>query len=101
MRKNVFDRLYVGVSDFILKKDVVGRIGFCSCLKCKAALRILAYGMTTYSWDEYLPMSEGTRGDAMARFASAVVEVFGPQYLREPTVAHTERLMKMSEVRGG
>ena len=64
------------------------------------ALRMLAYGTTTDSWDEYLRMSESTCGDAMIRFATTVVEVFGPQYLREPIVADTERLLAISEARG-
>ena len=104
MRKTVFDRLYHGVRSyddyFILKKDVVGTIGFSGYQKCTAALRMLAYGTTADSWDEYLRMSESTCGDAMVRFATAVVEVFGPQYLREPTVADTERLLAISEARG-
>uniref|UniRef100_A0A453EBC2 Uncharacterized protein n=2 Tax=Aegilops tauschii subsp. strangulata TaxID=200361 RepID=A0A453EBC2_AEGTS len=49
MRKTVFDRLYHGVRSyddyFILKKDVVGTIGFSGYQKCTAALRMLAYGM--------------------------------------------------------
>ena len=82
MRKTVFDRLYHGVRSyddyFFLKKDVVGTIGFSGYQKCMAALRMLAYGTTVDSWDEYLQMSESTHGDAMVRFATIVVEVFGP-----------------------
>jgi hypothetical protein len=44
-------------------------------------------------------MCESTYGDAMVGFAIAVVEVFGPQYLRDPNVADTERLMALSEAR--
>jgi hypothetical protein len=61
---------------------------------------MFAYGTTADSWDEYLQMSESTCGDAMVRFATAVVEVFRPQYLREPIVADTERLLAISEARG-
>ena len=82
MRKNVFDRLYHGIRSvdeyFILKKDAMGRIGFSGYQKSMAALQMLAYGMTAHSWDEYLWMSKSTRGDAMVRFATAMVEVFGP-----------------------
>ncbi|XP_020201396.1 uncharacterized protein [Aegilops tauschii subsp. strangulata] len=104
MRETVFDRLYNGVWSyddyFILKKDVVRTIGFSGYQKCMAALRMLAYGMAADSWDEYLQMSESTCRDAMVRFAVAVVEVFGPQYLREPTIADTKRLLAISEARG-
>ncbi|XP_020167773.1 uncharacterized protein [Aegilops tauschii subsp. strangulata] len=104
MRKTVFGRLYQGVRSyddyFILKKDVMGTIGFSGYQKCTAALQMLAYGTVADSWDEYLRMSESICGDAMVRFATAVVEVFGPQYLREPTVPDTERLLAISEARG-
>ncbi|XP_044955279.1 uncharacterized protein LOC123405788 [Hordeum vulgare subsp. vulgare] len=36
----------------------------------------------------------------MVRFASVVVEVFGPQYLREPTIADIKRITALSEARG-
>ncbi|XP_073362973.1 uncharacterized protein [Aegilops tauschii subsp. strangulata] len=101
----VFGHLYHGVRSyddyFILKKDAVGTIGFSGYQKCTAALRMLAYGTATDSWDDYLRMSESTCGDAMVRFATAVVEVFGPQYLREPTVADTERLLATQKQEGG
>ncbi|XP_020194149.1 uncharacterized protein [Aegilops tauschii subsp. strangulata] len=90
MRKTVFDRLYHGVwfydDYFILKKDVVGTM--------------VSLVTRTDSRDEYLWMSKSTCGDAMVRFATVVVEVFRPQYLREPTVADTERLLAISEPRG-
>ncbi|XP_020152927.1 uncharacterized protein [Aegilops tauschii subsp. strangulata] len=104
MRKTVFDRLYHGVRSyddyFIPKKDVVGTIGFYGYQKCTTALRMLACGTVADSWDEYLPMSQSTCGDAMVRFVTTVVEVFRPQYLGEPTVADTERILAISETRG-
>ncbi|XP_020201523.1 uncharacterized protein [Aegilops tauschii subsp. strangulata] len=104
MRKTVFDRLYHGIRSyddyFILKKDAVVTIGFSGYQKCTATLWMLTYGTTTDSWDEYQQMSEGTCRDAIVRFATAVVEVFRPQYLREPVVADTERLLAISEARG-
>ncbi|XP_020164006.1 uncharacterized protein [Aegilops tauschii subsp. strangulata] len=104
MLKTVFDRLYHGVQSyddyFILKKEAMGTIGFSGYQKCTTALRMLAYGTFADSWDEYLRMCESTCGDAMVRFATAVVEVFGPQYLREPTLVDRERLLAISEARG-
>ncbi|XP_020176688.1 uncharacterized protein [Aegilops tauschii subsp. strangulata] len=104
MSKTVFDRLYHGFWSyddyFILKKDVVGTIGFSGYQKCVDAVRMLAYGRVADSWVEYLRISESTCRDAMVRFATTVVEVFGPQYLRESTVADTKRLLAISEARG-
>ena len=45
-------------------------------------------------------MFESTYRDAIVRFATVVVEVFGPQFVREPSVADTERLLAISEARG-
>ena len=45
-------------------------------------------------------MSESICGDDMVRFATVVVEVFGPQYLREPTMVDIERLLAISEAKG-
>ncbi|XP_073363603.1 uncharacterized protein [Aegilops tauschii subsp. strangulata] len=67
--------------------------------KCTAAPQMLAYGRSANSWDEYLRMSENTCRGVVARFATVVVEVFGPRYLREPTVADTERLLGISKAR--
>ncbi|XP_073354984.1 uncharacterized protein [Aegilops tauschii subsp. strangulata] len=104
MCKYVFNRLYHGIQSyddrFILKKDIVGAIGFSGYQKSTAALRMLAYGTAADSWDEYLRMSESTCADAMVRFATAVVEVFRPRYLRKPTVSDTDRLLAISKVRG-
>ena len=101
MRKTVFDHLYYGVrSYFILKKDVVGMIDFSGYQKCTAALQMLAYGTTANSCDEYLRIFKSTCGNAMVRFATAMIEVFGPQYLREPIMANTETLLAISEARG-
>lgn len=45
-------------------------------------------------------MSESTCEDSMLRFATAMVEVFGPKSLREPSVADTKSLLAISEARG-
>ncbi|XP_073355556.1 uncharacterized protein [Aegilops tauschii subsp. strangulata] len=80
---------------FILKKDAMGC--FSGYQKCTAALRKRAYGVTADSWHEYLWMSESTCGNAMVRFATSMVVVFGPRYMIERTVADTERLLAISE----
>ncbi|XP_040258827.1 uncharacterized protein [Aegilops tauschii subsp. strangulata] len=104
MCKTILDRLYHDGRSyddyFILNMDAMGTIVFSGYHKCTTALWVLAYGTAADSWDEYLRMSERTCGDAMVRFATVMVEVFGPQYLRESTVADTERLLPISGARG-
>lgn len=50
--------------------------------------------------DEYVQMCESTGLESMYRFCRAVIAVFGPEYLREPTTADTTRLLSMNASRG-
>ncbi|XP_073355329.1 uncharacterized protein [Aegilops tauschii subsp. strangulata] len=61
---------------------------------------MLAHGIPGDLVDEYVRMSESTRLLSLYSFRMAVVEVFGPEYLREPTVADTERLLAINPERG-
>ena len=68
--------------------------------KCTAAIRMLAYGIPGDLVDEYVRMSETTCLMSMYKFCQAVIEVFGAEYLRQPTVADTERLLATNAARG-
>ena len=61
---------------------------------------MLAYGIPGDLVDEYVRMSESTCLLSLYTFCTAVVEVFGPEYLREPTVADMERLLAINAERG-
>ena len=61
---------------------------------------MLAYGIPGDLVDEYVRMSETTRLVSMYKFCQAVIEVFGPEYLRQPTAADTERLLATNAARG-
>ena len=65
-----------------------------------AAMRMLAYGTIIDLWDEYLWMCESTCLEAIFRFATALVKVFGLEYLREPHTEDTTRPMALGESRG-
>ena len=45
-------------------------------------------------------MSESTCLEAMYKFCRAVVQVFGPEYLKEPNVVDMTRLLAINEARG-
>ncbi|XP_073360731.1 uncharacterized protein [Aegilops tauschii subsp. strangulata] len=87
MARHVFNRIREGVvahdSYFECKTDALGKLGFSSYQKCTAAICMLAYGIPGDLMDEY-----------------AVIEVFGPEYFRQPTVADTERLLATNAARG-
>ena len=68
--------------------------------KCTAAIRMLAYGIPGDLVEEYVRMSETTCLMSMYKFCQAVIEVFGPEYLRQPTAADIERLVVTNAARG-
>ncbi|KAI4963769.1 hypothetical protein ZWY2020_010532 [Hordeum vulgare] len=104
MARHVFNRIREGVVAhdpyFQCKTDALGKLGFSFCQKCTAAIRMLAYGIPGDLVDEYVRMSEATCLMSMYEFYHAVIEVFGPEYLRQPTAADTERLLATNAARG-
>ena len=61
---------------------------------------MLAYGVPGDLIDEYVRMSESTCLESLYKFCKAVIAVFGPEYLREPTAEDTTRLLAMNASRG-
>ncbi|XP_073358221.1 uncharacterized protein [Aegilops tauschii subsp. strangulata] len=104
MARHVFNRIREGVVAhdpyFECKTDALGKLGFSSYQKCTAAIRMLAYGIPGDLVDEYVRMSETTCLMSMYKFCQTVIEVFGPEYLRQPTAADTERLLATNAARG-
>ena len=85
---------------FECKTDAIGKLGFSSYQKCTAAIRMLAYGIPGDLVDEYVRMSESTCLLSLYKFCKAMVAVFGPEYLRQPTAADTDRLLATNAARG-
>ncbi|XP_073367944.1 uncharacterized protein [Aegilops tauschii subsp. strangulata] len=104
MARHVFNRIREGMVAyhpyFECKQDALGKLGFPSYQKCTAAIRMLTYAIPGDLVDEYIRMSESTCLLSMYSFCKAVVTVFGPEYLREPTTADTERLLAINAKRG-
>ena len=85
---------------FKLKTDCTGTVGFTSLQKCTVAMKLLAYGAPANLQDDYLRMSESTAIECLNRYCSAVVAVFGPDYLRSPTAEDTAQILATNEARG-
>ena len=104
MRRHVFNRIREGVVAhdpyFDCKEDTLVKLGFSSYQKCTVAIRMLAYGIPGDLVDEYVRMSESTCLLSLHSFCTIVVEVFGPEYLRETNAADTERLLAINAERG-
>ena len=88
MARHVFNRI----------REALGRLGFSSYQKCTTDIRMLAYGIPGDLVDEYVRMSETTYLMSMHKFCQSVIEVFGPEYLRRPTAADTERLLAPTQL---
>ena len=65
-----------------------------------ATLRMLALGTAVDAVGEMVRMGESTCLKTTIKFARAVVQVFGAEYLREPNAQDTERLLAIGEARG-
>jgi hypothetical protein len=51
-------------------------------MKCIAVVRALAYGCSADAINDYVRIGENTILEAIRRFTNAVIDVFGPEYLR-------------------
>ncbi|XP_057432130.1 uncharacterized protein LOC130724877 [Lotus japonicus] len=104
MRKHVFLRIVEAISNtddyFQMRNDATGRMGLSPLQKCTAAIRMLAYGSSADSVDEYVRIGESTARECMARFVKGINEVFGPAYLRKPNNRDIARLMELGKARG-
>jgi len=90
-----------GWSDyFTVRLDALNRPGFSPVHKCTVAIHQLAYGSSVDQLDEYLKMGESTGVACLNKFVQGVIEVYGEEYLRRPTVQDVERLLEIGERRG-
>jgi hypothetical protein len=66
-----------------------------------AAFKMIAYEVATdVTDDDYVRVGESTALKCLRHFAVAVVEVFGPEYLRLPNEYDTTKLLAVGESRG-
>jgi hypothetical protein len=103
MRKHLFLRVVKKVSEindfFQEKPDCRGKC-LSTLQKATAAFRQLAYGMPSDAVDEYTRIGAETARVALHEFVDAVVEGFGEEYLRAPTVDDTKRLLEVNAASG-
>ncbi|KAF5464601.1 hypothetical protein F2P56_014670 [Juglans regia] len=104
MHRNLFLRIHSAVEAhddyFVQKRDASGRLGLSSLQKITAAIRMLAYGVTTDLMDEYVRIGESTARLSMKKFVKAIVSIFGGEYLRSPTNSDIARLLEVGQNRG-
>jgi hypothetical protein len=85
MRHSLFVRIWKVVEQhneyFVQKRNVAAILGLSSLQKVTAALRMLSYGVAADIFDEYVRIAERTSIESLRRFVTAVVEIFGGEYL--------------------
>ncbi|GKB72594.1 hypothetical protein Tco_0934006 [Tanacetum coccineum] len=72
--------------------DCAGRQGISGLLECTSAIRQLAYDVHADFLDEYIQISERTSRTALDHFCQADMQIYGPEFLRKPTVTDIEKL---------
>ncbi|GJX25603.1 hypothetical protein Tco_0231899 [Tanacetum coccineum] len=72
--------------------DSTGREDISPFLKCTSAIRQLAYEVVPDFLDEYLQMSERTSRLSLDHSFTSVMEIFGLEYLRKPTVTDVVKI---------
>nr|GEW78798.1 hypothetical protein [Tanacetum cinerariifolium] len=76
--------------------DYTRKEGISLLLKCTFIIRHLTYGVNAGFLDEYLQMSERISCISLDHFCKFVMEIFGPEYLRKPTVTDVEKHLSAS-----
>ncbi|GKC37268.1 ALP1-like protein [Tanacetum coccineum] len=105
MARPLFNQIVTDVSNhdpfFCTNMDCAGRQAISRLLKCASAIRQLAYGVHADFLDEYMQISERTLCTALDHFCQAVMEIYGAEYLRKPTVTDIEKLYRHHEEKHG
>ncbi|KAK3230359.1 hypothetical protein Dsin_002240 [Dipteronia sinensis] len=101
--------LFIRIHDVVLEhdpmnfkqgRDATKKLGLSFLQKVTAAIRMLVYGMAIDQCDEYLKVAESTAIKAMKDFCSAIIDIFGEEYLRTPTKEDIERILEENAMRG-
>ena len=104
MQRSLFLRIVDAVREhnnyFVQKMDGVGKLGLSTLQKVTAVFRMLTYGTSADSTDEYVRIDESNVIECLKRFCRAIVEVYGDEYLRSPNADDVVRLLQKGEERG-
>ncbi|GJW91540.1 ALP1-like protein [Tanacetum coccineum] len=74
------------------KEDCTGKLGISPLIKCTSAIRQLAYDTVPDTLDEYLQMCHATSRQCLEHFCTYIIHIFGPEFLRKPTITDVEKL---------
>ncbi|GKB81727.1 ALP1-like protein [Tanacetum coccineum] len=98
MARPLFNRIVNAVTNhdayFHSNTDFTGREGISTLMKCTSVIRQLAYGVNATFIDEYMQICERSSRKSLDHFCQAVMDIYGLEYLRKPTVTDIEKLYR-------
>ncbi|GJT28372.1 ALP1-like protein isoform X1 [Tanacetum coccineum] len=105
MARPLFNQIVTDVSNhdpfFHTNMDCTERQAIFGLLKCTSAIRQLAHGVHADFLDEYIQISERTSRTALDHFCQAVMENYGLEFLRKPSVTYIEIFYRHHEEKHG
>ncbi|GJR37504.1 ALP1-like protein [Tanacetum coccineum] len=105
MARPLFNEIVTAVIDhyayFCNNIDCTGKEGISGLLKCTSSIRQLAYGVHADFLDEYMQIRERSSRLALDHFCEAVMQIYGLEFLRKPTVTDVEKLYLHHEEKHG
>ncbi|GKE02049.1 ALP1-like protein [Tanacetum coccineum] len=93
----IVEELTLQCEFFYEKEDCTGKLGISLLIKCTSAIRQLTYSTIPDALDEYLQMGNATSRQSLEIFCTSIVHIFGPEFLRKPTLTDVERLYAFHE----
>nr|GEU82984.1 hypothetical protein [Tanacetum cinerariifolium] len=105
MARPLFNRIVTAVTNydsfFHNNTDCTEKEGISPLIKCTSAIRQMAYDVNGNFLDEYMQISEKSSHMALDHFCEAVMEIYGPEFLRKPMVIDNEKLYRHHEEKHG
>ncbi|KAI7944969.1 hypothetical protein MJO28_010664 [Puccinia striiformis f. sp. tritici] len=104
MSKGIFDCLCQDLQThdrfWVLKSDCCGQVGLSPHQKITAAIRLLAYGTSADSVDEYVQLGETTSLRTLKYFTNHIIQIYGAEYLRTPNSEELKVILQENEEQG-
>nr|GEV91738.1 protein ALP1-like isoform X1 [Tanacetum cinerariifolium] len=105
MARPLFNHIVIAITNydpfFYNNIDCTKIEGISPLIKYTSAIRQLAYGVNGNFLDEYMQISERSSRMDLDHLFEAVMEIYGPEFLRKPTVTDIEKLYWHHEEKHG
>ncbi|CEP02241.1 DDE Tnp4 domain-containing protein [Plasmodiophora brassicae] len=97
MPRALFDEIHERVTRFdeyfLQNKDALGVPGFTSLQKVVCALRMLISGDSAHELDDKFRLAESTAIENLHRFCTAIIDIYGDEAIRSPSVDDLDHLL--------